>query len=594
MNKLTLMIATVAVAAGCGKKNETVKSTAGDAATAATAPSAPATPAAAAADKPKTAEGGEVSGLQLVADCPKSLSGSEEVARVIKKECGPVSVTANYTVEGTLTLEAGAVLKVFENATIMVGYAKPAKIIVKGTAADPVIMTAAGDQVAGFWTGLHLMSNASRSQIEGLVIEHAGNERGALFIDAKDVVVKGVTIRNAKEIGLRLDGDATVAELSGSTFEKAGQHAISVPASGVGFIGAGNKLDEGALVEVRGGTVDRSAKWPNLGAPYVITENVSIDGKGARAVVEIEPGTELRFADGVELAVGYANPGGLTVNASAEKPVVFTSAGEKEPGRWKGIHGYSNGELRLAGVIVEHAGSEDRAAVWAQDGASLSLKGSTVRTNVVGLQVEDETKVAAIEGNTFTGNSTLAVALPANHVAALAADNKLEGQKFAIRGGTVKASGTWHAFPGAQTEVTENLAVTGRAVLTLAPGVDLAFATGVEFTIGYDEIGGLKAQGTPDRPVRLHGVVDEAGAWKGVILYSNARDVLLENVILEGTGGSGGVDARDGAVAKIVSVVCKKCEEAALARVCGAKVEVGEVKAEDGTPVGDKKPEGCE
>jgi len=36
----------------------------------------------------------------------------------------------------------------------------------------------------------------------------------------------------------------------------------------VGGLGAGNKFDEGAVIEVRGGEVDKSTKWQNAGAPY--------------------------------------------------------------------------------------------------------------------------------------------------------------------------------------------------------------------------------------------------------------------------------------------------------------------------------------
>src|SRR5262249_30035531 len=151
-------------------------------------------------------------------DCPKSLAGHEEVARTIAKECGPVAITGDYSNEGGLTLEAGAVLKVADSAEIDIGYNKPAKLIVKGTDKEPALITSAGDAVPGSWKGLFLYRNAARSRIEGLVVENAGtttDSGGALYIDAQDVTLKGSTIRNAKAIGLYVDGDGRFAEMSG-------------------------------------------------------------------------------------------------------------------------------------------------------------------------------------------------------------------------------------------------------------------------------------------------------------------------------------------------------------------------------------------
>src|SRR5262249_37793694 len=157
-----------------------------------------------------TAEGEAPTATAQVADCPKSLAGHEEVARTIKKECGPVPITADYSNDGGLTLEAGAVLKVAEGAEIDIGYNKPAKLIVKGTDKEPVLITSAGDAVPGSWKTLAIYKNAARSRIEGLVVENAGSSGengGALYIDAPDVTLKGSTIRNAKAVGLYVDGN---------------------------------------------------------------------------------------------------------------------------------------------------------------------------------------------------------------------------------------------------------------------------------------------------------------------------------------------------------------------------------------------------
>jgi hypothetical protein len=151
------------VAGGCGKKKE------GDDGTKAAAGGAPAAGAGQAAPPDtRTASGGEVGSLPVVADCPKSPSGTEKVNRTIPKGCGP-------------------------------------------------IMTSAGDAAAGVWRGIGIYDHASRSRIDNLVLEHSGDDQGVIRVRADDIVVKGLVIRDAKLIGLRVDDGFKLDELSSTS-----------------------------------------------------------------------------------------------------------------------------------------------------------------------------------------------------------------------------------------------------------------------------------------------------------------------------------------------------------------------------------------
>ena len=143
-----------------------------------------------------------------------------------------------------------------------------------------------------------------------LVVEHAGDDRGALFIAAADVVVKGGAVRSTKEIGLYIDNEGSVTELSGVSFEKTGGAALSVMAGTVGGIGAGNKFEEGAYIEVRGGEVEKNAKWQNAGAPYQLTQDVYIQGKN-----------NVRGED-LDNDAGHLMVGAPTLNAAATPTAV--------------------------------------------------------------------------------------------------------------------------------------------------------------------------------------------------------------------------------------------------------------------------------
>lgn len=575
------------VAAGCKKKPAEDKA-AGSAsgAASASASASGATPAGSAGSAVQTAEGGAVAALPVVTDCPKSLAGTEAVARTIKKECGPIQVTADYTVEGSLTLEAGAILKFADNAELGVGYNKPAKIFVKGTDKEPVTMTSAGDSAPGIWHGLRLYEHAARSQIEGLVLENAGDSKGAIVVDAKDVSLKGSTIRNAKEIGLQIGRDASFAALSGNTFDKAGKIAITTRAPAVASIGP-NKFDEGAFIQIEGGTVDENAKWANPGAPFVVIDEVSVEGKNGRCTLEIAAGTELRFKD-TSFNVGYNRDGTLVVAGTPEQPVVFTAAEDKTPGAWHGLYVYEHGEARITGAAFSFAGggTNDRGALYVNDGA-LSLAKSSFKDNKRGVNLKRKTKLKALEGTTFSASAEPALALEADLVGAIGAGNTFDKDAhIEIAGGRIEHSATWQPQTVAY-DVASELQVE-KATLTLAPGVELAFAD-EELTVGYNNDSTLKAIGTKDKPIKLRALRDDA-TWKGLRLYGHAVNSELAFVHVAQTSGDAGIIVERDAVAKLSDVACAKCANAAVTSKCGAKLTATNIKADAGTPKGELKP----
>jgi hypothetical protein len=593
VKKIALCAGIAALAFACKKGPTTATLDAGSTAAVATPP--PATGTAPATPPPATAAGGEVGSLPAVNDCPKSLGGNEEVARTIKKECGPITVTSSYYVDGSLTLEAGAQLKFQDGAELAVGYSKPAKLMVKGTAEDPVILTAAGDAVPGSWKGVRLYAKADRSQLVGLVIEHAGDDRGALFIGAEDVVVKGGAVRSAKEIGLFIDNQGSVSELSGVTFEKTGGPALSVTAGTVGGLGAGNTFEAGAFIEVRGGEVQKSTKWQNPGAPLQVTQDLYVQGKNnVRAVLEIQPGVELRFGDGVEMAVGYASAGSVTAVGTAEQPVTFTSSSEKAPGAWPGLMVYRQGEGKFENVVFEAGGDdENRAALWVQAEAALTVKGATFKGNRTGLSAERGARLKGVSASSFEGSEKKAMSIAPNELGMVAADNKFgENERIEILGGEVETSQTWNALP-AVLEVQQDVQVSKRSTLTLAPGLELRFRDGAELGVGYTDESSLKAVGTAEAPIKLRGAREESGAWTGVVVYSMARDVVLEHVMVAHTGGDAGVNVRGDATVKATDVSCEKCAGGVLKWECPSKVTAAEIKAGEGTPAAEIKPEGC-
>src|SRR5207253_1534769 len=117
---------------------------------------------------------------------------------------------------------------------------------------------------------------------------------------------------------------------------------------------------------------------------------------------------------------------------------------------------------------------------------------------------------------------------------------------------------------------------------------------GTAIRVGTNDNAGLRLQGSADKPVKFAGLRDEAGSWEAIYLRSNSRDSILENVVLRDAGGDAGVEVGGGANAKITNLKCEKCAAAALSYECDSKVTASGVSAAEGTPTGEKKPEGCQ
>ncbi|HEY0194731.1 MAG TPA: hypothetical protein VGC42_26645 [Kofleriaceae bacterium] len=576
MKTRTWLLLMLAAAPGCKKPHDGDKlGSSSNAGTAANGTgSAPASPI-------PTAEGGAIADLPVVSDCPKSLGGAEAVARTIKKECGPVIVTKEYDVNGSLTLEAGAVLKFQDGADLEVGYNGAAKLIIKGTAQDPVLLTSAGDAAPGAWPGVRLYEHAARSQLAGVIIENAGGDKGALFVDAADVTLTGSTIRNAKDIGLKVDHRGTFAKMADNTFDRAGKLAVSIYPEAVGGLGS-NKLDAGAVVQIEPGHVTDSAKWQNPGAPYQLIGEIDVDGKNGRATLEITAGTELHGKD-AELDIGYSSEATLVVSGTADKPVVFTAAEDKTPGAWHGIWIYGKGEAKIANATIAYAGggAEDRGALMMEGGVA-SITGVTFDQNKRGVNIKGEPALKAFDHNKLSASAGPALEIVADQIGGLGTGNTFDKDAhIQVTRGKIQHTAVWQP-QGVPYEVTQELTIDDKVVLTLSPGVELAFATDQQLSVGYSSDGTLKASGTADKPITLRPLRDDV-TWKGVWFYEHAAASELAHVQISSTSGDAAIQVEHNASVKLSDITGTRCAGAVVTSKCGATLTTSAIKAVGGT-----------
>ncbi|MBR2839050.1 MAG: leucine-rich repeat domain-containing protein, partial [Kiritimatiellae bacterium] len=113
-------------------------------------------------------------------------------------------------------------------------------------------------------------------------------------------------------------------------------------------------MDDGSVGQ--SGAINASVTW-SAGVPYQILAPLKV--RGSSTVLTIEPGAEVRFAEGASLAV--ENGGAIEAAGTIESPVVFTSAGAtKSAGDWEFIGGNS-GRISLSCATVEYGGGKSGA-----------------------------------------------------------------------------------------------------------------------------------------------------------------------------------------------------------------------------------------
>jgi len=546
----------------------------------ATAPATSATPAAPIDPMTPTAllPMEDMTGLPAVADCLRTLRSTGKVVRTIQRSCGPITVRDSFAVDGILILEAGVVLRFEHQTGFTVGADRVARLFVRGTASDPVILTSTDDHSPGAWTGVELGDRARGSQITGLVIENAGANGAALSVFAVDVTLTGSTIRNAKGAGLDVLGSGAFAAMSGNMFEHAGDVAIKVDARSASTLGT-NFFEPGEFVEIRGGSILEDTRWQNPGAPYVVTAGIGIAGRQRPATLEIAAGTEVRMRSEIRVGGGY-HPGTLVVSGTPDLPVVF-SADNHQPTGWRNISIERNGEARITNATIANGGGNSLGALTL-DGGTLTVTGTRFEGNQRALVARERGTLQRFDHNRIAACPEPALTLDADQVGGLGPDNVFDNEaQIQITGGTVKRSATW-APQGVPYQVDSRISVENNATLTVLPGVEMVFDHGAGLNIGFRSDGSLKALGTADRPITLR-PAHQGLPWFGVSLSLRTVSAELAHVVFNDNANEAAITIADGVPVTLTDVRCVHCAHDLYRAGCRATVTASGVVS-DGEP----------
>jgi hypothetical protein len=547
----------------------------------------PAPPDATAVEEPKVG--------QLIADCPKELTGTERNHRILTKACVDVTVVDDYVINGgSLTLEAGVQLLAKPYAQIHVGYSEPSKLVIKGTAEEPVTITMLESPRKGAWKGLRLYQGASGSSIEYLILEYAGKEaHGAIAVEkATGVSIKNTTIRASRTVGVLLGEGTRFAEFSGNTIEDVGKTSIVADPEGAGSLGSSNTLPEDAPIEIVRGTITTSVTWQNQGTTYRLGDLVRIAGsEEVPAALVVSPGVVLRM--GAQGGIAVEAFGALHTAGLGDARVTFTADKEEgSAGAWGGVHVGKGGEGVFAHTVFEYGG-EGGAGVLRVDGTG-AVTGCTFRNNVDGIVLGVGAAMETLHGTTFADHQGYAILSTPDQFAALGVGNTYDDKaKLALRPGVVSVTSMWRA-QGAPTVILGDVEVAGKkTVLTVGAGSHFLFVKGSALGVGYSTRASLLLKGTPESPITFAGLTDESGSGGIIRFYANSRDSVVENVKLRHAPKDAGLIVENGASVQIAGLACAKCAGAALRYGCRSKVSVQGVVAEEGTPLGESKPSDC-
>ena len=293
-------------------------------------------------------------------------------ATVWRAALNPHYVDADVYVDhgATLTIEPGCLVRFAPGARLYCGFLGPGGIVALGKADSLITFTSAAETPApGDWGGVIFYPLAlAGSALDHCLVKAAGAASApAVAVNAPGVAITNTRIQNCSGYGI--DGSATAefAAFSGNTITACGQYPLRVFCANVSSIGSGNAFLGNArdAVEVNGGSLASNCSWPVLDVPYVLNSSLIIGGPSG-AVLTIEPGTTIQCLPGVDIKVGYPNPGGLLADGTTGR-ITFTSAvNPPAPGDWSGIIFYPSSldaDCRLRNCRIEYGGGNDSGDV---------------------------------------------------------------------------------------------------------------------------------------------------------------------------------------------------------------------------------------
>ncbi len=322
------------------------------------------------------------------------------------------------------------------------------------------------------------------------------------------------------------------------------------------IVSAGDVSDTATLTVTSGpthhsGAITADETWYASDNPHIIDDDVYVENN---ATLTIKPGCVIKFAPNTELYAGYSSTAGAIVaNGTADSTILFTSnATSPSPGDWYnvGLYEHAMNTSSFSYCIFEYGGGNTSwpGGFHAQGITHVKLSNCIIRNSGnYGVYLAADAGFNTFTNNTITNCASYPLRIDAEYVRTIGSGNTFTGNTIdAIRvycAYGVHTSGTW-INPGVPYVIEEDVYIEDNAtspVITIAPGNTIKFQPDVEMYAGWNEAGGLIADGTNGRIRFTSNVASpNPGDWYSVGFYDYAIDASckLINCTIEYGGGS--------------------------------------------------------
>ncbi len=503
----------------------------------------------------------------------------------------------------TLELEDGVEVRFEDGAGLLVGSGSYGSMEVEATTTGVLLTSAESSPAEGDWDGLTLGAYDQGSVLEGVTIAYAGdNGYGAIYAYYSDPElidctisdsstsgyygvgsepdISGTTITDCQDDGINLNTSSTLStsgspSFEGNTISGSGGYPLVLPANSVGELASDNLLTGNSedYVFVWTDTVDDSAEWRALTAPYLIDGDVYVQGS-TTPTLTLEDGVELYFENNAGLLVGSGSYGELEVEGATTGVLMSTIESSGSPGDWDGLTVGAYGEAVIEGLTLEYGGDngygglyiyysdveisdsflgENEDAGIYQLGGTLELTDTMLYDNTgIGLEMNTSAVLgigggASFTGNVVTGSGDHPVEIPALYLAELDASSSFSGNTddaIVVLGDTVDSNSTWQALD-VPYRVDGSVYVQGSGApeLTIEAGCELQFEDNVGLYVGSGSYGSLDVQGSATDPVTFTSADSSpvAGDWYGITLgaYCTDASTNIDQAVIEYGGDNG-------------------------------------------------------
>ncbi|CAN2049334.1 Big-1 domain-containing protein [Candidatus Magnetomoraceae bacterium gMMP-13] len=496
---------------------------------------------------------------------------------------------SNDTSTATLTIKPGVELRFAFEKGLWIGSPNSylGALSAQGTRESPIIFTSNNESPRpSDWVGIYFTNktNNDLSIMDHCVIEYGGASYNSnIYCNSASPTIKNSTIRYSSGSGIFLKGTSNPViggEESGNiisenetygifsdnanhlpvihnnTISNNGSYPIRV---GAMMDVSGNTCSENGIqaIEVIGKVINEHTTWKNEKVPYIITGHVSVyysDNNTTTITLTIEPGVNIRFDSDIRLSVGSNTQyGALSAKGTEESPIIFTSNAESpSSGDWKGIYFYDKANDNLSVLdhcIIEYGGHTYDSDIYLLN-ASPTIKNSTIRYSSGYGIYSDDSSIPIISDNILSDNAESPINIHPNSVKNVNGNSGSENGKdcIVIRAGTISSSCRWvkQGFPYVITGhlyIYDSVAENSTATLTIEPGVEFRFNSGIALFVGSNtQYGALSARGTEEFPIIFTSNAESPspGDWKGIYFYDKSNNDLsiLEHCVIEYGGYS--------------------------------------------------------